>query len=211
MVDYTGALKKAFSNIPNLVIGTIIAAIPILSILLLGYGVRIIEEVSKGAKETPKWSEDIGGLIVKSILVFLIVLIYMIPTLIVFALVAGALIASLAAGLIDPNAILGALGTAGTLVLLGALVGLLTVYILPSAIVSFARGGSFGSAFAIGTVIKKAFSVAYFVTALVVLVLSLILMTIASMIPLIGFVLVGLVSYIITVFSYTAYAEAIKK
>ena len=112
MVDYTGALKKAFSNIPNLVIGTIITAIPIVSILLLGYAVRVIEGVSKGAKETPKWSEDIGGLIVKSILVFLIVLIYMIPTLIVFAIVfalaAGVLIASLAAELFDPNAILGA-------------------------------------------------------------------------------------------------------
>ena len=112
MVDYAGALKKPFSNIPNLVIGTIITAIPIVSILLLGYAVRVIEGVSKGAKETPKWSEDIGGLIVKSILVFLIVLIYMIPTLIVFAIVfalaAGVLIASLAAELFDPNAILGA-------------------------------------------------------------------------------------------------------
>ena len=49
MVDYAKAIMKPFSNMTTLVIGMVIGAIPVLNLLVTGYGLKVGQKLATTA------------------------------------------------------------------------------------------------------------------------------------------------------------------
>ena len=48
MVDYVEAIKKPFSDLKTLAIGTILSAIPLVNLLASGFALKVAEDTIKG-------------------------------------------------------------------------------------------------------------------------------------------------------------------
>ena len=89
MVNYEEALKKPFTELGKLVLGIILSIVPIVNWIAQGF---IIECSGLGkikpSKKMPEW-KDLPDLFVKGFLSYLIIFIYAIPAIIVFAVTIG--------------------------------------------------------------------------------------------------------------------------
>jgi len=228
MVDFVSALKKPFSDPVKLIIGIIIGFIPIVSLLMLGYGLRTAKNTIKGDKSLPEWFADFGDLIIKTFMGIIISIIYLLIPIIVFvaAIFVGGgsvLLSLLLSGMQgqlfqSPQAmstLLSGLIAAGGFILVAILLLLIAAFILPAALILFVKEDSLGAAFNIGRVFANVFTADYIVSWILAIIIGIIFLIIAmafSVIPLIGvFIGVGLASFFNTVFSYSVFAEAVKK
>jgi hypothetical protein len=89
MVNYEEAVKKPFTDLAKLFVGIILSAIPIVNWVAQGF---IIECSSlgknKSSKKMPDW-KNFGDLFLKGLLSYIIIFIYAIPAIIVFAVTLG--------------------------------------------------------------------------------------------------------------------------
>lgn len=221
LVDFANAIKKPFTDVKTLVIGVIVGAIPILSLLTTGYGLRTAEKTLEGKKEAVDWFEDLGGLIIKTVMSIIISFIYLLPALIVFVVAGLQVITSLftagAGGAMDAkflSTLLAALGPAIGMFLIGLLLLLIAAFLLPSAYVNYVKNKGFGSAFSFGIVLKKAFSINYIVSWIVGIIWMFVLaviMMVLSIVPVIGTLIgAGLMTFAGTTAFYSMMAEACK-
>jgi len=215
MVDFGEAIKRPFSDWKKLAIGAVMYMIPIVNIITqffgMGYVLTCGATAIKKQKKLPEW-KDWGGLFIKGLLAAIIGIIYLIPAIIIGVIAVGATVLTGFTAEAMP-AMLGSLG-AGMVVTL--LVGLLTVYIVPVAILMYASEGKFGSAFRLGDVFKKAFTGKYFAAWILAVVSSVVLHVVGLLIsaPLaitivLPLVISGFVSIIVGIISMTLIGEAL--
>jgi hypothetical protein len=187
MVDYTVSIKRPFSDLTKLAIGILLSIIPIVNFIAVGYTLACAKTAMKKKYSLPEWKE-IGGYFVKGFLSGVIALIYMIIPIGVIAFTAGTIgYAIWTAIMTGATPAIGSLFVgAGFGLIVGLILMLFAMYILPIAVLSYISADKFGAAFEIGTVLRKSFSVSYFVSWIVAIAYSVILMIILSWIPFIG-------------------------
>ncbi|MBU2590080.1 MAG: DUF4013 domain-containing protein [Nanoarchaeota archaeon] len=218
-MDFQSAFKKPFTDVKKLIIGIGIAGVAsaigkigtipsiskigiivgtlailglMINFLTTGFMLETAKMEMKKKKMLPEWTAW-GDLFVKGLLAFVISAIYMLPMAIIGAIVARPLISStLSTGEISM------VMSGGIMVLL--LLGLLIVYIAPSAILHYIKDGKFGAAFQFGSVFKKAFKGQYFIALIVAMIYSIILGSILNILPYVGSGFAGFISGI-TMFS----------
>lgn len=159
-------------------IGSILSFIPVISFFAEGYRYRLYQNGSEGSLIMPEW-EKWGDLFVKGLLFFLIKLVYLIPgAALLFIFV------SLAIGMVNPNPII-----IMAAMIPGGLFLMAASFLLPMAWGRFAASGRPGEAFMLVVIIESIKAVSSQYLASIALVAGLwILIALASLIPIIGFI-----------------------
>ncbi|MBI4438883.1 DUF4013 domain-containing protein [Candidatus Woesearchaeota archaeon] len=95
MVKFGAAIARPFTDVTKLAIGTVLGAIPVVNFLgtffVAGYGLKSAETAMKGDYKLPEWNEW-GRLFIRGLTAVVISLIYFLPVILLFILVAGSLI-----------------------------------------------------------------------------------------------------------------------
>jgi len=222
MVDYAAAIKKPFGDTQTAIIGIILGFIPLISLLVNGYGIGIARKVVNNDNKLPKW--DPGQIIqyIKDFVFAIIIgIVYMIPAGILFiiggALAIGTIITAATAG--DPNAMLGAIGGAiaagGIFLILALILAIVGGLLSTMGVIAYTKEGSLGAAFKVGALLKKVLTGQFIATLVVYIVYSVVLIVIVgvlSIIPIVGSLIgLGLLSYATSVTGYTMFAEVYKE
>jgi hypothetical protein len=182
---YSEAIKRPFSDMYKFILGSLLNILPIINFFALGYIYEAAQLALKRKKDLPEW-KGFGNLFVKGFFVFIINLIWVIPFTILFMLAFS-------------SVMIGREVTAGELTyyaqfsilsLISIIVFILTVYLIPLAIMGYMSTGKIGNAFHLGTIIKKAFTLRYFIAWLVSTIVLLVYILIVSFVPLANFILV---------------------
>ena len=230
MVEFVQAIKKPFSDLKTLGIGAIIGAIPIVNMFISGYGAKTAEDVMGKKNKLRAWKlEDAVEYIIKTIMMIVIQIIYMIVPMVIIAVGFGsALMAALPVIMSNPNditaitnAILPSLMVGGPIIIIGAILLLIAAFLLPMAIMKWLKKGKLGAAFSLGSVIKNALTMDYVISLIVLWVYAIILMIIAGIIntvlafiPVVGWILgmvvMGGVAFALTTTNFTVLAQVVK-
>ena len=204
------AFKLPFTNIPVLIIGIVLLLVAmlagiipfvgwIISILIYlavgGFYMGVANHAVSGKFKLAQWKQW-GDLMKKGLMGFVISLIYSIPLLIYTVIVVSFLGATMLSGFVasgtDPTMALSGFATAVAAIIpfliIGIIIWLITVYIMPSAIFSYAKKFKFGDAFN-GKVFKKVWNGQYFASWLAGGLVYYIVMVIVMMIPFVNIVL----------------------
>lgn len=204
-MDFTNAIKRPFSDFKKLLIGFLLAIIPIVNFFVGGYLLECARLTFKKKNNLPEWTKW-GDLFIHGLLTVLIALIYLIPVIVLVLI--GVIVSGLSlmsSMLLDPKLLITGLLTAGPLLFIAALLYLLFIYIVPSAILTYAKNYKFGDAFDFGTVFKKAFTGTYLLAWLVGALINIVLSVILGFIPVIGSPIAMVIGGIISI---TLVAEA---
>lgn len=215
-VDYEQAIKKPFTDLVKLIIGSVLSIIPIVHWLAQGF---IIESSGLGktkpSKKMPEF-KDWGYLFIKGLWSDIILLIYAIPAMLVFLVAAGSFIGSITGDseimtqIISQNWYLAlpSILELAPLMLLGFILLLAAFYLTPVAVLSYLKTKKFGEAFNFSKISKRAFTADYFVIWLIALILTGIITFVLSLIPVIG----PRIAFFITgVMSYSLYGQIFRK
>ncbi|MFH1544997.1 MAG: DUF4013 domain-containing protein [archaeon] len=220
MVDYVEAIKRPFTDLTALVIGIIMAIIPVVNIFVpAGYAVKSAQKTFGKDNALPKW-DNWGDIIVKGIVVFIIDIIYMIPAFIFLAL--G--VAGMFAVLFDKipmtvwesgnmmaiqtqffSLIPELLAAGGIPLIIGVILAVVAAFITPMAVIFYAKENRFGAAFKVGEVLKTVLTGPYIISWIIVIIYGGILSLVLSIIPYIGS---AIAAFIVLVTSYTVFAQA---
>ncbi len=189
MVDYKRAVKRPFEDLGTLGIGIAVQLIPIVNLMALGFYLNCAKTAINKDFELPEWEDGIK-LFTSALATVIICLTYMLPVTILTIATFGATLFSLISdfqtgldGLADIS--LGSIGI-GSILLLFLLLILLTYYILPAAILYYVKDDKFASAFKIKTILKKSFTLNYFINWIMMTAYVIILTIVLSIIPVIG-------------------------
>ena len=219
MVEYAEAIKKPFSDLKTFAIGTVLGAIPLVSLLIPGYALKTAEDVMGKKNKLREWKfEDLGEYAIKLVMYLIISIAYMIiPLLILGAGIGGAVITALVSNASNPagvgQAILTGMLAGAPVIILGLLLMLIAAILLPMAIMKWLKSGSIKSAIGLGSVVKNALTADYIVSLIVIFVYAIILMiplAILSFIPLVGLLAGGAYTFCISVTAYTILAQTVK-
>jgi hypothetical protein len=142
----------------KLIIGALVAAIPIVNFAWMGYMVDILRNVMAGyAKPLPEW-DDFGQKFIEGLLLWLATIIYGIPVFIFGCISVGLIVGSGVA--VDSLEFQDAAGVLFSgigivsicMMLLILLYSLLVSFYFPAVAINFARKGNFGSCFEFGEI-----------------------------------------------------------
>ncbi len=219
MVNFGEAIKRPFQDFKKLGIGALMYMIPIVNIVTIffssGYGLECAKTGMKKKYKMPEW-DDWGNLWIKGFLSFLIGLVYSIPLIIIAAIILGPILSSNLSALIssNPQAIVSALGAVGSALIIVALIGLLTIYIIPIAIMLFVDKGKFSDAFELGIVFKKAFTSKYFSAWIILMIYSFAVSMVAELLSaittitvILPLIIIGFANMILIITSMTIFGE----
>jgi hypothetical protein len=226
-MDISTAIKKPFTNIKALIIGCLLSIIPIIGWFAKGYILKT--SGIRGMQSTlPDWSEW-GDDFVKGFASFVIKVVYLLPAIILLMIGAGAVIIAMAGPIMDQVMVQGgwenlgknpidekviediitqnlpAIVAAAPFVIMAVLLAVLAAYLIPAATLRYVKTGSFGSAFSVGAVFGKAFTGAYFLSALVSIIIMIAISIVLGFVPFIG---PAIASFIGGVIGYTLMADA---
>ena len=234
MVDYEQAFKKPFTDVVKLIIGIVLTFIPIVNWIAKGFAIESsgLGKTKKFSK-MPEW-KDWWHLFLRGLVASIIELIYAIPGILILLLGFGITIGSMIgifmgtgmtpkmlenAGM-DTGAwggpfsqampsmwpqILSMLLVATPAFIIGGLLLLLGSYISPMAVMNYVKNNSFGTAFDVGKINRKIFTGKYFITWLLVVVISSIVMWVINIfIPVFGLAIGG---FIMSVIGYSLYGQ----
>ena len=218
MVDYAAAIKKPFSDMQTAGLGIILGFIPVLNILVSGYGIGIARKTVNKDNSLPKWDPNqVVKYIIDALMAIVILIVYQIPAGILLvigaAMAGGVLLPSILTGNMDAiiSAGLDALAVGGPFILIGGLLGLIGGLLSIMGVIAYAKDGSLGAAFKIKTLSKKVLSVPFLASIIVLVIYQVVLVLISLIlliIPVIGvFLGAGLMTYALTVTGLTLFAE----
>ena len=211
MVEYGKALKKPFEDWQKFLIGVLLNIIPIVNFIVSGYGILIAKSTMRKNHALPPW-KNFWELWVKGFFVSLIMLIWGIPLIILAIILIGIISVNVAQVLFGGQnpviAIVTVLATGGPVAFLILVYALLMAYLIPVGIIRYARSNAFGDAFAVSKITKKAFTAGDFGAWLINAIITLVIMSLLSFIPIIG-PIVG--AYITMVISMTIFAQAVQE
>ena len=202
MVDYENALKRPFQDIKKLLIGSLLAIIPIVNFMYVGYVAKATKNTLNKNNDLPEW-EEWGDLFIKGLTIIVIGLIYSIPVgLFLFAGLGTIIFTALASG----GAInIGSLIASGGIVLLiGFLFLLVTGFFVPMALMNYIHKENIKSAFDFREIFKKVFTGNYIIAWILTTVYSIVISVLLLIIPIVGTVIA---SYITWITSMTVFAE----
>lgn len=219
MVDYGGAIKRPFTDLTALVIGIIMAVIPIVNLFVpAGYAVRCAQKTFGKDNTLPKW-ESWGDIIVKGIMVFIIEVIYMIPAMIFMAIA----VAGMVTVLFDKipmsvwqsgnmmaiqtqffSLIPELLAAGGIPLAVGVILFIAALFITPMAVIFYAKENRFGAGFKIGEILKTVLTGSYIISWIIIMIYGGILTLILSIIPYVGS---AIAVFIVIVTTYTLFAQ----
>ena len=198
MDEFKKAFMRPFQDIHSLVIGCLLNIIPIINFFATGYVFEAGRLSLKKNYHLPKW-HNWGHMWVNGLLVFVLGMIWSIPLIIIGWFSAGAALVSAFMNS-DYSAVFGAVGIGLTATII---LGILTFYVLPSAVLSFIHKGNFSAGFDFNIIFKKAFNVDYFTAWIFAMIVSIVLAFIGSMIPYVSIVLSPAASFIGSMISVT--------
>lgn len=140
MDDIKRSLKKPFTNIGYWILASLFSIIPVINFFSNGYLKTIIKSSFEQQTNLPhwNWSEQFKD----GFFMFLISLAWLSPFITFF--------------------ILGLVMEYVPLILLGLLIGVITMYILPAAICEYAYSDKFSNSFILSRIFRKAFNSRYF-------------------------------------------------
>jgi len=212
----------------KLIIGIIVSIIPILNWCAKGFAIESSGlSKTKASVKMPEW-KNWWNLFIKGLAADIIFLIYMIPTIIVIGAVISSLIASLGSALLSTglapwtmttqqqnrfvvvllSAVISEFKTLLPAIVLMFILAILAIYLTPMAVLNYVSKRRFSAAFDLGTVFKKAFTSRYFVSWLLVAVVTLVLVGILSLIPIIG-AAIGI--FVMRVAAYTIFGQVFRE
>jgi hypothetical protein len=196
----------------KVLIGGIIALIPIVNFLAFGYYLKVMKGAIEGNPAMPKW-EDWGGLFINGLKVFIIELVYMIiPLLVIGISVGGAVLTALSGGAMEQDLFMGAMATAIGGALIGILLVILFGLLVPMAVAMFAKEGSIGAAFRVGEVLSRIKSVlGDYITVYIVLILLVFILGILTQIPVLGFLIWMFGSFYVIAVAYNMFGKTYAK
>jgi len=214
-IDIEGALRYPMEDDDWLVTVLIGGALMLFSFLVIpafavaGYVVRAIDATSRGAEEPPAF-EDWGELIVDGLLATVIVLLYQLIPLIVFAVTVGGSFLALLSGS-DAGVGLGAAGFLGGIALTGVL-SLVFGYVGLAGLINFSRTRSIGDGFDVDAITSLVTSGDYFVAVLAMLAINFVVNIVATIANAVTFGLASLlfvfVAFYVLVVSGSLYGQA---
>ncbi|MCR4369158.1 MAG: DUF4013 domain-containing protein [archaeon] len=218
MVDIAGAIKKPFDDLKTAGIGIILGLIPLVNLLVVGYGVNVARRTVAKDNKLPAWSFDsLLQYLKDAIFAIIIYIIYMIPAGIAFAIGLGLAIGTLLPAILSGNTgaivggIAGAFAAGGVFALLAGLLVVIGEVMASIGIIFYAKENSLGAAFNFGAIIKKILTAQYIIAIIVLVVYWIVLgiiATVLSIIPVVGSLLgVGLAVYAATVTGMTLFAQ----
>jgi hypothetical protein len=194
------ALTAPAMLIPIIAVMIILAII--LALPLLGYTVRIYRGESP-APEVNNW----GELFSDGLKLFVILLIYAIPVIIVGVVVLGSalwtIFLSMTQTMTDPNALMGLIGAVIFGIVILAIVAFIIWLIEATAVVRFSRTKSIGEAFNFGEIFSRMGKIgvgSYIVALILQAIIVFVILFILELIPYIGFILVLIVTPVILLF-----------
>jgi hypothetical protein len=192
--------------IPVILIAIILAIV--LALPLLGYTVRIYRG-EKPAPEVNNW----GSLFADGLKLFVVLLIYAIPVLILVIALLGSVIMAMmpylpqlmdkSQPMILPETMMGLIGAAIFGVVIIILVALIIWLIEATAVVRFSRTNSIGEAFNFGEIFSRIGEIgvgSYIVALIIQAIIVFVILFILELIPYIGFILVLIVTPVIMLF-----------
>ncbi|MBI5554100.1 MAG: DUF4013 domain-containing protein [Candidatus Diapherotrites archaeon] len=212
MVDYVGSLKRPFSDLMTLGIGTVVGMIPLAGPLLLtGYGAMVAKGVFSNETTQPKWElSKIVEYILNAIKIVVVMLVYEIPGLIVLiAGGAGIFLSVVTGGITNPNAF-SSVGPGLVLLMLGFLLVLIGTLFSAMGIMNMLKENRLGAAFSFGVVIRKTLTLKCLVTLILFIVLYVllaVLMMALLIVPILWWILYGLVTFIMVSYGYSLLAQ----
>ncbi len=231
MADFVKALKVPFSSIKTLAIGVLIGAIPVVNLLLLGFGLSEAQRELRGKKKRVKWwhmhpiaYNSLASFAIASFYFspfFLFTLFFLTPVTDAFAKIAGeSMLLELALWGANPVAL--AKIFAQTIALLepvlaenaffalaALLLAFLPYYVLPFALVNFARKKKAIAAFEWKT-LKKAFSAKNFLYWLLFHFYLLALFSVISLLffsPALNFLVAGSMLFVFFTTGFNLFAQ----
>lgn len=227
-INYKKAILRPFTDYKKFLIGIVLLFIPIINILtgfiVKGFQLECAKDERKKKYELPDFN-DFKRLFVIGFLSFVISIIYLIPVIIIFAVSIGNLfldmIKSMNAEEIDFSALTASIGSGEiTGIVIGSILLVLTMYIVPVALMEYLNKYKFKQAFKINTILKKVFTGKYFITILsiigyfiVVYAVSSLIMLVAAFIPsatviqVIASVISAIINFILGVTAFTLIGE----
>lgn len=238
-MDIEHAVQRPFSDAKKLGIGVLLLAIPLVlmvitppifivisfliyiitSVILSGYTYYCAQTAMMKKKPLPEW-KNWGDLAVKGLLISCLSIIYLLPSVVVAFILIGSTLLKISSTMVSPAQdamplVAQVLGTIGFAIVFLILLLLLTLYIMPVAILRFVAQGTWKSAFNIPEVFREAFTGTYaqawFIVVLMNLVLGIInsLLTIALMMTIVlPFVISGFISTVSGIISMTLFGQA---
>ncbi len=153
-MDFGKAFTYLFDDeewVTKLLIGGIVAFIPIVNLAVIGYAVKVLKNVADGVERPlPAWS-DFGDFFVKGLIGFLGALLWALPIIVV-----SGLSMMLSFALYDTSAEYGGLLDVCLwgLNCLSGLYGLFLAIVLPAAFANYAISNEFGALFRFGQIVK---------------------------------------------------------
>ncbi|MBB6646286.1 DUF4013 domain-containing protein [Halobellus ruber] len=176
------------SWVRTILIGGLLTVLSVLVLpwfFLQGYYVRVLRGVTNGDPDLPQFDDWVELLIdgVKLFVlnVFVVIVLLAVQIAVAVLLGAGSLLAGDPSG-VDPGAASGRLGLLGIVVF--AVAVLLLSYVVPAMFANFAREDSLVAAFDLSTVLSGALTREYLIAWVLVIAVSLVLGTIASVLTL---------------------------
>ncbi len=198
-------------TIPAMIIPVIIIAVILAIILafpLLGYTVRMYRGETP-APEVNNW----GSLFADGLKLFIILLIYAIPVIILVIALLGSVIMAMipylpqlmntAQPMVIPDTMMGLIGAAIFGVIIIILVAIIIWLIEATAVVRFSRTNSIGEAFNFGEIFSRIGKIgvgSYIVALIIQAIIVFVIIFILELIPYIGVILVLIVTPVITLF-----------
>jgi len=220
MVDFVESLKNPIINWKALLLGIAIGAMPVINILLVGFGLGEAKRLIRGKKKPMSWW-GMSQILCDSIAGFAIMLCYFLPFFLLLIFLAGPVLVKVLvivnqSGLVE-NALWGTspfklasiiTSLSGKLAVIAAnnlevlaltsLVGITLYYLLPFSLVNYARKQEARSAFS-AREIKRAFNPKYFFYWALFHFYILVLFVVLSLLfflPILNFLLAGFMLFI---------------
>jgi len=204
MVNYGEAFKRPFRDLKKLVIGIILAIIPIVNLIAIGYILTNTKSAMRKNYQLTEWG-NWADLFVKGLLYVVISVIYILPALALLLLMFGVALLQMSRGIFNPAIVISHMATFGVEMIVFLSLLILAIYLIPAAVLNYIVQNRFGAAFDFSTIKKRAFKGEYFAAWFVGGVFSVAVAVILSFIPIIGY---GIASFITMMTFYTMVAEA---
>jgi len=202
MGTYIEAVKRPFTSFSKLIIGILLSIVPIINFFAGGYLLECARSAKKKSSALPEW-KNFGDLFIQGFFVFLISIIYMIPMIIYSIFAFGT---ALLGQMVAFNPDLSLLESAGMgPIVIGIIIFALSIYVIPSAILSYAFSRKLSSGFEFKNVFKKAFTYNYFTPWLSGGITYFVLIIILGGIPIVG---AAIGSFIGGIIFYTLLGES---
>jgi hypothetical protein len=211
-MDYGNMVSDAFEYTREALVGkwmrwlllTIVTIIPIVNFISMGY----MMEIYRGAKPAPEL-ENWGTLFVDGLKLFIVMLIYMIPVLVILAIFGGiGFLGMIASGDAsgDPTLAAGAIASLMGGIFIALIVALLIGIIATIGVIRFTRTGSFSEAFnfsAILETIGKIGWVDYIIALVILFIVAAVVQFVVgllSVIPILGWIIGFFIASALVVF-----------